>query len=190
MAQIMNQRIILELNNISFKYPDNTLAINNLSLRIKNNNKIAVLGENGSGKSTLFLILNGILKPFRGDFIFENKKLTYSKKELLELRKKVGIVFQDPDSQIFSASVFEEISFGPMNLGLPKNEIKSKVENAMKVLNITHLRDKPTHLLSYGEKKRVTIADILAMEPEIFIFDEPTSSLDPKEKKKNNRFFQ
>jgi cobalt/nickel transport system ATP-binding protein len=181
MGEILINSPVLELVNVSYKYPDGTLALNNVTLIIEKGKKIAVLGGNGAGKSTMFLVLNGVYKPVSGKILFKNNEVRYKQNELRELRKNVGIVFQDPDSQIFSASVYEEISFGPMNLELPADEIKKRVEEAMNHLNISKLKDKPTHLLSYGEKKRVSIADIMVMEPEVIIFDEPTSCLDPKQ---------
>ncbi len=141
---------------------------------------MAVLGSNGAGKSTLFLHFNGILKPTKGSIRYNGKDISYKHKHLMELRKNVGIVFQDPDTQLFSASVLQEISFGPLNLGLSKEEVLKRVNEAMRAAEIVDLKDKPTHFLSYGQKKRVSIADILAMEPEVIIFDEPTAWLDPK----------
>ncbi|MFZ5642122.1 MAG: energy-coupling factor ABC transporter ATP-binding protein [Bacillota bacterium] len=174
---------IFELTDIHFKYPDGTRALNSLFMSIEKGKKIAVLGSNGSGKTTFFLHLNGILKPSAGALRFEGKDVDYSRKSVAELRKKVGIVFQDPDSQLFSASVEQDISFGPYNMGLSDAEVLARVEKAMAVTEIAHLRKRPTHFLSCGQKKRVSIADILAMDPQLIIFDEPTSSLDPKHSK-------
>ncbi len=171
---------ILEADNISFKYPDGTKALDGLSINIEKGKKIAILGANGAGKSTLFLHFNGILKPDKGKIKFQGKKITYKKRELKNLRKNVGIIFQDPDMQLFSASVFQEISFGPLNLGLSEEKTKKRVKEVMQMMDITDIKDKPTHLLSYGQKKRISIADILAMKPEVIIFDEPTVWLDPK----------
>lgn len=185
MGETMNQNTIIELKDVSYKYPDGTLALNNLSLKIEKGEKIAILGENGAGKSTMFLILNGVYKALSGKILFKNKEISYNPNDLLKLRKNIGIVFQDPETQIFSASVYEEISFGLMNLGIHKEEIKKRIDKILNLLDINHLKNKPTHLLSYGEKKRISIADILVMEPEIILFDEPTSCLDPK---KTNEF--
>lgn len=171
---------IIELNNLTFKYSDGTKAINNLNLKIERGKKISFLGINGAGKSTLFLHLNGILKPTKGEIIFNKVPLKYSHKELKKIRQKVGIVFQDPDTQLFSANVYQEVSFGAMNLNLEKAEVKRRVDKALEDTNVFDFKDKPTHFLSYGQKKRVSIADILVMEPEVVILDEPTSSLDPK----------
>jgi cobalt/nickel transport system ATP-binding protein len=170
---------MIELRDVTYEYPDKTAAVENLSLKIIAGEKIAVLGGNGAGKSTLFLLLNGVYKVTRGEIYFKGEKINYGKNDLLKLRKSTGIVFQDPDTQIFSSSVYEDISFGLENLKYPENEIKTRVDEVLELLNIFHLKDKPTHLLSYGEKKKVSIAGILAMDPEILIMDEPDACLDP-----------
>lgn len=171
---------ILEARSLQFTYPDGTLALRGASVGIAKGRKVAVVGSNGAGKTTLFLHFNGVLRPARGTVLFAGKEVRYDHRSLMQLRKSVGIVFQDPDNQLFSASVMQEISFGPLNLGLPKDEVLRRVETAMVATEITGLRDKPTHLLSYGQKKRVCIASILAMEPRVLICDEPTAGLDPK----------
>lgn len=171
---------ILEARDVEFEYPDGTKALRGLSLCIEKGRKVAVLGPNGAGKSSIFLHFNGILRPKRGKIRFSGKDIGYDHASLMDLRKNVGIVFQDPDTQLFSASVFQEISFGPLNLGLPKKQVEKRVCEAMTATGITELEKKPTHLLSYGQKKRVSIADILAMEPSVIICDEPTAWLDPK----------
>ena len=180
---------ILEAENLNYSYPDGTHALIDLCLKIPKGQKTAVLGSNGAGKSTLFLHFNGILKPKSGTVRFNGKDVIYDRKPLLELRKNVGIVFQDPDSQLFSASVYQEISFGPLNLGLAEKTVRDRVEQAMTATGINELKDKPTHMLSYGQKKRVTIADILAMEPQVLICDEPTAWLDPKHAKQTVQLF-
>lgn len=172
--------IILKLDNVCYTYEDGTEALKGVDLQIRRGEKLAVMGANGSGKSTLFLTLNGIRKPTSGKVLYNNIPVDYSRKGLLELRKKVGIVFQDPDNQLFSASVMQEISFGVLNLGLAEGEARERVEKVIDDLNITSFRDKPTHFLSGGQKKRVSIADILVMDPEVILFDEPSAALDPK----------
>lgn len=171
---------IMKAENVFYTYEDGTKALKNISFEIKKGEKIAFIGGNGSGKSTMFLCLNGILKPASGKIYYNEEPLDYSRKGLLKLRSKVGIVFQDPDNQLFSASVYEEISFGILNMGVPEEEARNKVENIIEELDITSFRKKPTHFLSGGQKKRVSIADILVMDPEVIILDEPTSALDPK----------
>ena len=138
------------------------------------------MGSNGSGKSTFFLCCNGIHRPSSGTLYFNGEPVTYDKKGLLKLRSKVGIVFQDPDNQLFSASVYQEISFGILNLGVSEEEAKKEVEEVIDYLEITPFRHKPTHSLSGGQKKQVSIADILVMHPDIIILDEPAAALDPK----------
>lgn len=170
---------ILAARDLEFSYPNGTKALKAVSLEIERGSKVAVLGPNGAGKSTLFLHFNGIYRPQRGKVLWEGKELRYDRTSLNGLRQKVGIVFQDPDTQLFSASVMQEISFGPLNLGLPPEEVRRRVEQAMAAADITDLAEKPTHFLSYGQKKRVCIAAVLAMEPEVIIFDEPTAYLDP-----------
>ncbi|PKM83119.1 MAG: energy-coupling factor ABC transporter ATP-binding protein [Firmicutes bacterium HGW-Firmicutes-14] len=171
---------IIEACNLSYMYPDGTQALRGVSLKIPKGGKIALLGSNGAGKSTLFLHLNGILRPREGVVRFAGSDLKYDRQTLLELRKNVGIVFQDPDSQLFSASVYQEISFGPLNLGLPEEIVRERVETAMAATGTGEFRQRPTHMLSYGQKKRVCIAGILAMNPSVMVCDEPTAWLDPK----------
>ena len=172
--------VILEAVDIKFSYPDGTNALRKVNLEVKKGEKLAILGSNGAGKSTLFLHFNGIYRPNTGSIKYRGQDISYEKKALTELRKKVGIVFQDPDSQLFSASVWQDISFGPLNLELAEEVVVDRVEQAMSDTETTDLKDKPTHMLSYGQKKRVSIAGVLAMEPEVIIFDEPTAWLDPR----------
>lgn len=171
---------IIEAVNVEYRYPDGTVALSSLSMSIEKGKKIAVLGSNGAGKTTLFLHFNAVLKPSGGHIRFGGKEINYNRKCIEELRSNVGIVFQDPDSQLFSASVVQEISFGPINMGLPRDEVLSRVSRAMIDTETDQLGGRPTHFLSYGQKKRVSIADILAMDPEVIIFDEPTACLDPR----------
>lgn len=179
MEEIMSD-LILRAENIFFTYEgDNTPALNGLSLSIKKGKKTACMGSNGSGKSTFFLCCNGIRRPDSGTLYYNDMPVNYTKKGLLDLRRKVGIVFQDPDNQLFSASVAQEISFGPLNLGLSEAEARQKTDAVMERLGITPFAHKPVHALSDGQKKLVAIADILVMEPELIIFDEPAAALDP-----------
>ncbi len=170
---------ILEIDKITYTYSDGTKALNGVSLIVRQGEKLAFVGGNGSGKSTLFLCLNGILRPQSGTIYYKGKPVKYKRKELLELRSKVGIVFQDPDNQLFASSVYQEISFGACNLELSQEEVKRRVDSVMEELGITPFRQKPTHALSGGQKKQVALADILVMEPEVLIMDEPVSALDP-----------
>lgn len=176
----MQQPFILEARNVSYTYPDGTEALMAVATGIRQGEKIAVLGANGAGKTTLFLHFNGIFKPSRGTILYNGKPLMYDRRSLHELRSKVQIVFQEPDAQLFSARVYQDISFGALNLGLPHNEVLRRVQAALQTADIEHLRDKPTHFLSHGEKKRVAIAGALVMEPQVLIIDEPTASIDPR----------
>lgn len=169
----------LAARNVSFNYEDGTKALDGISIEIPEEKKVAVLGPNGAGKSTLFLHFNGILQCDEGSIFFRGNEVSYRKKDLKELRKKVGIVFEDPDSQLFSGSIYQEISFGPKNMGLSDEEVRRRVSKSMEITGTEKLSDKPTHLLSFGQKKMVAIASIIAMEPEVIIFDEPTAGLDP-----------
>lgn len=180
---------IIETKEIDFQYPDGTYALRKLSISLEKGKKIAIVGSNGAGKTTLFLTLNGVYKPNSGKVYFHQKEITYRKKEILSLRKNIGIVFQDPNTQVFSANVFQEVSFGPMNLGLSEEEVRKRVNSALEKTEIQNLKEKPTHFLSGGQKKRVAIADILAMDPEVIFLDEPTAFVDPKTSKDLMAFF-
>lgn len=172
-----NKEVILDIKGLCYSYSSNNNALKNINLAIGKGEKIAVMGSNGAGKSTFFLNINGVLNPNDGEIIYRGKKIT--RKDLNELRKNIGIVFQDADNQIIASTVLAEVSFGPMNLKLPKDEVEKRVYEALQYMNITEFKDRPPHYLSGGEKKRVSIADIIAMKSEIIIFDEPTAALDP-----------
>lgn len=174
---------ILEIENLKYTYPDGTEALKGIDLKIEKNKKNVIVGVNGSGKSTLFLNLNGILKASEGKIYFKGKEIEYSRKYLKELRKSIGIVFQNPETMLFSSSVYQEVSFGVVNLDLNEEEIDKRVNEALDSVSMNDYKEKYIHFLSYGQKKRISIADILAMKPEVIIFDEPTSSLDPKHSK-------
>ena len=172
------EQSFLQLKDVSYRYPDGTLALNNISLQIKKGKKIALLGNNGAGKSTLLLHLNAILTPTKGQLFYKGKEFSYKRKDKNRLRGDVGIVFQDPDTQLFSSSVYEDIKYGPRNMGLSREKVEEAVKNAMELTETEGLRDKPPHLLSIGQKKRVAIAGILAMNPDLMVLDEPTAGLD------------
>lgn len=169
---------ILTFKNVSYHYPDGTNALNDCSLSIRSGSRTAVLGANGAGKTTMFLHLNGILRPSSGRVCWEEKPLEYSRGSMRKLRSRVGLVFQNPDNQLFSASVQEDVSFGPMNLGLEETVVRKRVEDALLAVGMTAAADKPVHNLSYGQKKRVCIAGVLAMEPDVVVLDEPMAGLD------------
>jgi cobalt/nickel transport system ATP-binding protein len=171
--------LIFRLENLSHRYSDGTLALNEVSLNFTRGDRIALLGTNGSGKTTLLNHLIGILKPTSGNIYFEDKPLAYDAKSLLNLRKRVGFVFQDPNDQLFAPSVKQDVAFGPLNLGYTPKHVKELVDNALATVGMTEFADKPPHFLSGGQKKRVALAGVLAMQPEVIIMDEPTSGLDP-----------
>ena len=172
---------VIRAEGLKFSYDDSkNYSLNGFDLEIERGKKVAFLGANGAGKSTFFLCLNGIHRPAEGKLYLDGEPVDYSRKGLLELRKKVGIVIQDPDNQLFSASVFQEISFGALNIGMSEEEARDKVNLVMDALEITPFRENPVHALSGGQKKQVSIADVVVMEPEVIILDEPASSLDPK----------
>ena len=180
-SRMNENEIILKADSLYYSYDDDdSHSLNGLSLEIKKGQKVAFMGANGSGKSTFFLCCTGILKPQKGELYFKGEPYRYDKKSLLNLRSKVGIVFQDPDNQLFCSSVYQEISFGILNLGIPPEEAKKEVEKVIDYLEITPFRHKPAHALSGGQKKQVSIADILVMHPDIIILDEPAAALDPK----------
>lgn len=171
---------IVETKELYYRYEKGELALENVNISIPRGKTTTILGGNGAGKSTLFLNLNGVLRPASGEIYVNGKKLDYSRKNIIEMRRTVGIVFQDPDHQLFSADVYRDISFGAVNLGLDEEEVRKRVTYAMEKTGITHLAQRPTHALSYGQKKRVAIAGVLVMEPELIILDEPTAGLDPQ----------
>lgn len=171
---------IIETKNISYVYPDGTKALENVDFTVKKGKIVALLGPNGAGKSTLFLHFNGILEPTSGNVKVDGELLGYKKKDLLKVRQKVGIVFQNPDDQLFAPTVMEDVAFGPMNLDLPEEDVEKRVKDSLKRVGMEGFEKKPPHHLSGGQKKRVAIAGILAMKPQIMVLDEPTSGLDPK----------
>ena len=180
-----NENWVIEAQDVSFTYEGNEeKALDGLELKIQRGSRVAFMGGNGSGKSTFFLCLNGIRKPDSGRICIDGKPIEYTRKGLLDVRGKVGIVFQEPDNQLFSASVYEEISFGILNLGADEETARREVEQVIGELEITPFKDRPAHALSGGQKKQVAIADILVMHPEIMILDEPAAALDPAHTRK------
>lgn len=171
---------VLETINLNYIYPDGTHAITDINIRINKGEKVAVIGSNGAGKSTLFSHFNGLNEPSSGQVKIDNKPISYKKNDLMEVRQKIGIVFQNPSDQLFAPSVIEDVAFGPMNLGLAIEEVDKRVEEALEMVGMTGFEEKPPHHLSGGQQKRVSIAGIIAMHPEIMILDEPTAGLDPQ----------
>ena len=171
--------IQLSTENLSFTYPDGTQALKNINIEIEKGEKVAIIGPNGAGKSTLFSHFNGLTEPTSGCVKIEDKPISFEKDELLKVRQKIGIVFQDPNDQLFAPTVKEDIAFGPMNLGLSYDEVEKRVEDALKMVGMENYEDKTPHHLSGGQQKRIAIAGIIAMKPELMILDEPTAGLDP-----------
>ena len=172
--------MLFRLENLSHVYSDGTIALDNVSLSFERGERIALLGTNGSGKTTLLHHLNGILKPTSGRIFYADKPFQYDSKSLLELRRRVGFVFQDPNDQLFAPTVKQDVAFGPLNLGVPADQVKKIVAEALQTVGMAELAEKPPHFLSLGQKKRVALAGVLAMQPEVIIMDEPTSNLDPR----------
>lgn len=168
---------ILKAEDLHYTYGSGETVLRGVNVQVYEGEKIAVVGANGSGKSTFFLNINGVLTPDRGRITY--RETIINRNNLKELRKNIGIVFQDADNQIIASTVRAEVGFGPMNLKLSREEVNQRVMEALEYLNITELIDRPPHYLSGGEKKRVSIADIIAMKSDIIIFDEPTAALDP-----------
>jgi cobalt/nickel transport system ATP-binding protein len=171
--------ISLKLTNLAFAYPDGHQALFGVNLEIKKGERVAVLGPNGAGKTTLVMHLNGILNG-SGEVEVAGLKLNVDDKaNLLEIRRRVGIVFQDPDDQLFMPTVREDVEFGPFNMGLRGTELEERVQWALQQVQMLDFADRAPHHLSFGQRRRVALATVLAMQPEILIMDEPSSNLDP-----------
>jgi cobalt/nickel transport system ATP-binding protein len=168
---------VIELHGVAFAYPDGHQALFGVDLHIHPGERVALLGPNGAGKTTLVLHLNGILRPGAGEVIVSGMPVT--DQTVSEVRRRVGVVFQDPDDQLFMPSVRDDVAFGPANLGLGGPELDSRVAAALEVVGMAEFADRPPHHLSFGQRRRVAIATVLAMEPEILVLDEPSSNLDP-----------
>ena len=169
----------LEFKNVRYAYPNSPLSLNGVTFSLTKGTKVALVGPNGAGKTTLLLMCNGILRPEAGTVIFNGDPIRYDSTSLRELRKKIGLVFQNSDSQLFAPTVYQDVAFGPVNLGMDKTEVKALVTRGLNAVGLAGYEKRPPHQLSGGEKKRAAIAGILVMEPEVLIFDEPTSALDP-----------
>ncbi len=168
---------VLTIKDLHFSYPDGHVALDGISLKLCSGDKVALVGPNGAGKSTLMLHLNGILGG-RGEIEIAGKRLM--PKNLTAIRAMVGLVFQNPDDQLFSPTVFEDVAFGPLHMGLPEDEVRARVEVALEAVRMSSYKDRLSHHLSAGEKKRIAIATVLSMNPSILILDEPSAGLDPR----------
>ena len=171
--------IILETRSLCYSYGDGTQALRDVCISLEEGKKVALVGPNGAGKSTLMLMFNGILRPSNGSVLFRGQPMSYDAASLRSIRRAVGMVFQNSDDQLFAPTVFQDVAFGPTNLGYSEDKVKRYVGFALQYVGLSGYERRPPHHLSGGEKKRVAIAGILAMEPEVMILDEPTSNLDP-----------
>lgn len=169
---------LLELSQVSYRYPDGSVGLDNCSLAIRRGSRNVLIGANGSGKTTLFQHANGLLRPQAGVVRYAGLDVDYHRAGLRQLRSKVGMVFQNPEHQLFSASVQEDVSFGPLNLGLAMATVRQRVATALQAVGMAGHADKAVHNLSFGQKKRVCIAGVLAMEPQLLVLDEPMAGLD------------
>lgn len=169
---------IIETRGIGYAYHRRTVALREVSVKIGRGHKTAILGANGAGKSTLFLHFNGILRPSEGEVLVDGVPISYRSRDLSRVREKVAVVLQNPDDQIFSSTVEEDVAFGPLNLGLPRPEVEERVEDALALTGLAELRERPSQQLSFGQRKRVALAGALAMRPEVLVMDEPTAGLD------------
>jgi len=168
---------ILSVNDLAFSYPDGHVALRGISMKLCDGDKVALVGPNGAGKSTLMLHLNGILNG-HGEVEVAGRRIT--RDNLPVIRSMVGLVFQNPDDQLFSPTVFEDVAFGPLHMGLPEAEVRTRVESALEAVRMSAYRDRLSHHLSVGEKKRIAIATVLSMNPSLLVLDEPSAGLDPR----------
>lgn len=171
---------VLRIAGLSYTYPDGTAALRGIDMAMSNGERLGLVGPNGAGKSSLLLHLNGLL---RGSGEVEVCGLCVRDGQLDELRLKVGLVFQDPDDQLFMPTVFDDVAFGPLNMGVPKSEVKNRVREALGCVDMAHASERSSHHLSFGERKRVCVATVLAMQPELLVLDEPTANLDPRHRR-------
>ena len=173
---------IVEAKDLCYSYSDGTEALCGLSFRVTHGESAAIVGANGAGKSTLLQHLSGCLLPASGTVLIGDTVLT--RKTLAIVRRTVGMVFQDPDDQLFMPTVFADVAFGPVNLGLPPDQVRSRVERALETVGMSHVAQRPPYRLSGGEKRAVAIATVLAMDPDILVMDEPSSNLDPRARRR------
>ncbi|HTL88486.1 MAG TPA: ABC transporter ATP-binding protein [Leptolyngbya sp.] len=172
--------LLLEFREVYYTYPGTSAAvIRGLSLQLPAAKRIALIGQNGCGKTTLFLLANGLYKPQQGEIYWKGKKLNYDRHSLIELRQNVGLVFQNPEQQLIASTVTEDISYGLCNLGWEASKIEAAIDSTLTEFDLTELADRPIHQLSLGQKKRVSLADVMVLKPELLLLDEPTAYLDP-----------
>jgi cobalt/nickel transport system ATP-binding protein len=182
---------MIDIKNVSYSY-DDISALKNVNFHVSEGEAIALIGVNGSGKSTIMKIINGLVSPDEGYYFFENEEITYKKlqnqKFSKSFHKKIGFVFQNSEVQLFCSNVYDEIAFGPRQMGMNEEEVEERVEDTLKFLKIEELRNRQPYHLSGGEKKKVAIATVVALNPDVYIFDEPMNGLDPRTKRFLNEF--
>lgn len=178
----MSKQVMINVDNISFTYPDGHEVLKGLSCQIMKGEKVALIGPNGAGKSTLMSHLNGVELANEGRVLIDNIEI--SKSTLKDIRRRIGIVFQDPDDQLFCPTVFDDVAFGPLNLGLPTAEIEARVSEALQVVGLEGFEDRSSFHLSFGERKRLALATVLSYQPDILVFDEPSTNMDPLNRRK------
>ncbi len=172
---------VIEISDLCYSYPDGKIALENINLDIFKGESVGIVGANGAGKTTLILHINGIIRNNNGNIKVVDMEMT--DKNVRKIRSKVGLVFQNPEDQLFSPTVFEDVSFGPLNMKLPADEVVKRTTNALEMVEMSGFENRSSHHLSEGEKKRISIATVLSMNPEILVLDEPTSNLDPKHRR-------
>jgi len=172
---------VIEINDLCYSYPDEKIALENINLDIFEGESVGIVGANGAGKTTLILHINGIIRSNNGNIKVIDMEMT--DKNIRKIRSKVGLVFQNPEDQLFSPTVFEDVSFGPLNMKLSPDEVIKRTTDALEMVEMSGFENRSSHHLSEGEKKRISIATVLSMNPEILVLDEPTSNLDPKHRR-------
>ena len=168
----------VDMENIQYRYPDGHVALEDINFQVGLHERAVILGANGAGKSTLLSVMCGIIEASQGTIKILDRELTA--KSVFELRSSIGLVFQEPDNQLFMPTLWEDVAFGPLNMGLPEDEVNDRVDEALEVVGLSQFKEKPPHHLSVGEKKRAAIATVLSMRPKILVFDEPTAHMDPR----------
>lgn len=185
---------MIEIKNLSYSYEEKIPALNKINLQIAEGEAVALIGANGCGKSTLMKVMNGLVYPDSGSFIFNGEEITEKKLQSSnfskEFHKKVGFVFQNSEVQLFCTNVYDEIAFGPRQMGMTENQVEKRVTDTLKFLKIENLKDRQPYHLSGGEKKKVAIATVVVLNPDVYIFDEPMNGLDPKTKRFLKDFMQ
>lgn len=178
---------MIDINNVSYSYENKVFALKNINLHIEEGEAVALIGVNGSGKSTLMKLINGLITSDSGNYLFVGEEINDRKLQNEQFsksfHKKIGFVFQNSDVQLFCSNVYDEIAFGPRQMGMGEEKVKKRVEDTLKLLNIEELRNRQPYHLSGGEKKKVSIASVVVLNPDVYIFDEPMNGLDPKTKR-------